>query len=95
MSRKEPFTGTMIEAVIQMSEDEHGSGWHFKYQPIDGGPVVSLDLVNHGPDFVELDLEDGSNMPFFVHLSAMRWAMIDWDCETRRPYIGNDTLDVV
>jgi hypothetical protein len=79
---------TMIEAMVR-GADKHpsGEGWHFKYQPANGGPVVSKPLVNYGSDWVQLDLENGQG-PFFVHERQMAWTMIDWDCGNLPPYTG-------
>lgn len=85
-----PTTTTMIETIIEEAEqDGDGAAWHFKYQPVNGGPIVSRRVVNYGPDWVQLALADGSGHPFFVHERAMAWAMIDWDCEDLPPYTGH------
>lgn len=81
---------TMIEAIVETGHnDPSGAGWHFKYQPANGGPVVSKPLMNYGSDWVQLDLENGEG-PFFVHERQMAWAMVDWDCGNLPPYTGQN-----
>ena len=77
---------TMICALVTKA-NRTNHAWHFKYQPINGGPIVSLRLESHGSDWVILALEDG--VPFFVHQNAMAWAMPDFDNETLLPYLGS------
>ena len=79
---------TIIEAIFEEANTtDGGEGWHFKYQPVSGGPIVSKPPIKHGADWVQLDLENGEGQ-FFVHQRQMAWAMIDWDCEDLPPYTG-------
>jgi hypothetical protein len=79
---------TMIPALVAKANHANVA-WHFKYQPINGGPIVSLRLESHGPDWVCLALDDTGGTPLFVHASAMAWAMADYDNETLFPYLGS------
>lgn len=80
---------TMIEAIVdEANHDGGGAGWHFKYQPKNGGPIVSKPILTYGSDWVKLDLEEDGSGPFFVHERQMAWAMVDWRCEDLPPYTG-------
>ena len=72
---------TMIQAIVDEGDRGRGAGWHFKYQPANGDPVVSKPILNYGSDWVQIDLEDGEGARFFVHERQMAWAMVDWDCD--------------
>lgn len=82
------YPTTMITTIINAAtKDKSGEGWHFKYQPINGGPIVSKPILNHGRDWVEIDLENGEGS-LFVHERQMAWAMVDWDCCDLPPNTG-------
>jgi hypothetical protein len=84
---------SMIQDIVETATRNcNGNPWHFKYQPINGGPVVSLAPISHGRDWIRLYLPDESSTYFYVHERSMSWATIDWECETLRPYTGKPTI---